>query len=257
MGSDHHTENQHNLSSNVEISVIIPSYQEEKLIANILRQFDSDIRNSFSIELIVSDGGSKDGTVKIAKKYADLVIENNSKIKQNISIGRNIGASNAKGKILIFVNADTIISNVKQFLKDVEKEFENLKIVGLTCPVYVYPQEEKLKDKLFHLFLNIYFFTLNLIGIGMGRGECQVIRRESFLKIGGYNEKIAAGEDFEMFKRLRRLGKIKFLWKHRIYESPRRYRKYGYIKVVITWLLNALSVLILKKSLQNEWKPIR
>ncbi|RCK72046.1 MAG: Glycosyl transferase, family 2 [Ignavibacteriae bacterium] len=257
MGNNHFTKDQNNLNINKKISVIIPAYQEEKLIINILKQFDDNLKAKFLIELIVSDGGSTDETVQIAKKYADTVIENSSKLKQNISIGRNIGAANAKGDILIFLNADTMVPNIENFLSEISREMINKEIVGITCPVYVYPHEETIKDKIFHFILNIYFYTLNLVGLGMGRGECQVVRRESFIKIGGYNENIAAGEDFEMFKRLRRLGKIKFLWKHRVYESPRRYRKYGYIRVIITWLLNAISVLIFKKSLQNEWKPIR
>lgn len=257
MGNEVSTKNQNDFNLKKSFSVIIPAFQEEKLIENILKQFDNELKRKYNIELIVSDGGSTDKTLTIAARYADMIVENTTGEKQNISIGRNMGAKRAKGDILIFINADTIISNIHDFFISIEKEFSNKRTVALSFPVFVYPQEENLKDKIFHIFLNIYFFTINVIGIGMGRGECQVVRKEKFFELGGYNEKISAGEDFDLYRRLRRLGRIKFLWKQKIYESPRRYRKYGYIKIITIWLLNAIFVLFKNKSIQSEWKPVR
>jgi hypothetical protein len=42
-----------------------------------------------------------------------------------------------------------------------------------------------------------------------------------------------------------------------VYESPRRYRKYGHLKVFFTWLGNALSVILFKKSYSEDWIDIR
>lgn len=257
MGNNNKSGNQKNLISEKIFSVIIPTYQEEKLIERTLSQFDSNIKNKYNLEIIVSDGGSEDGTITIAKKYADKVIENWSGEKQNISIGRNRGASVATGRYFVFLNADTLIENIAEFFENILEKIESEKFVGVTCPVYVYPEEEKFKDRFFHIFLNIYFFTLNILGLGMGRGECQVLSREMFIKLGGYNERIAAGEDFDLFRRLRHFGKIKFLWNQKVYESPRRYRKYGYLRIILIWLFNAIFVLFTNKSLQSEWKPIR
>lgn len=257
MGNENNSKNKDDLYLKQSFSVIIPAYQEEKLIENILKQFDTKLKRKYNVELIISDGGSTDKTIIIAKKYADLLIENKTGEKQNISIGRNIGAKYAKGNILIFLNADTIIPDIDGFFFNIKEEFLNNEVIAITFPVYIYPSEENIKDKIFHTFLNIYFFSLNVLGIGMGRGECQVVRKEKFFELGGYNEKISAGEDFDLYRRLRRLGKIKFLWKQKIYESPRRYRRYGYIRIIIIWLLNAISVLLKNKSIQKEWNPIR
>lgn len=257
MGNEDSSKYQDDLYLKKIFSVIIPAYQEERLIENILKQFNPELKNKHNIELIVSDGGSTDKTLMIASKYADLLIENKTGQRQNISIGRNIGAKHAKGNILIFVNADTIIPDIDKFFSSIKETFLDSKVIAITFPVFIYPQEENVVDKIFHIFLNIYFFALNVLGIGMGRGECQVVRREMFNEIGGYNETISAGEDFDLYRRLRRLGKIKFLWKQKIYESPRRYRRYGYIKIIIIWLLNAISVLFKNKSIHKEWKPIR
>ena len=42
-----------------------------------------------------------------------------------------------------------------------------------------------------------------------------------------------------------------------VYESPRRYRRYGYMRITLLWLLNGLGVLLFKRSLVHEWKPVR
>jgi hypothetical protein len=137
------------------------------------------------------------------------------------------------------------------------KELAKPDIVALTCKVQVFPDEEKLSDKIFHTFHNYYFALLNYIGVGMGRGECHIIRREKFFEVGCYNEKIIAGEDFELFTRLVRIGKIKFLTKIKIYESPRRYRRYGYLKVMASWFRNCVYIVLFKKSVPGEWEVIR
>ena len=98
---------------------------------------------------------------------------------------------------------------------------------------------------------------LNIIGVGMGRGECQIIRSEVFRKLNGYNEKFAAGEDFDLFRRIRRLGKIYFSRKNIVFESPRRYREIGHFGTMLRWLVNSVSTVILKKSISKEWKQVR
>ncbi len=65
--------------------------------------------------MIVSDGGSKDSTIKISKKYADRVILKTEHFPQNISQGRNEGAKNSLGDVLIFLNADTLVPDIEIF----------------------------------------------------------------------------------------------------------------------------------------------
>jgi len=98
---------------------------------------------------------------------------------------------------------------------------------------------------------------LNSVGMGMGRGECQVVRKDIFNKVGGNRENLTAGEDFDLFKRIRRHGKILFAKELCIYESPRRYRKIGYWNVTALWFKNSVSVVLKKKSLSREWEQVR
>ena len=72
-----------------------------------------------------------------------------------------------------------------------------------------------------------------------------------------YEQAIAAGEDYDMFRRLSRVGAIRFLRDVYVHESPRRYRKYGYLYVTLSWFLNFLSVFFLGRSILDQWKPVR
>jgi len=245
-------------SNTPSVSVIIPVLNEEKLISRTLSQFTSRIKKKFNIEIIVSDGGSTDNTVSLAKNFCcDKIVTPEGGMKQNIPIGRNMGAKNSTGDLLYFFNGDTMIQNIDSFFTETLEYFKNPEITALTCNVRVFPDEVKISDKLFHTLYNNYVFVLNKFGIGMGRGECQMIRREYFFKLGGYNEKMAAGEDFDLYKRLKKFGKIKFLRDIVVYESPRRYRKYGYSRVFWAWTKNALSVFFRGKALSKEWEQVR
>jgi glycosyltransferase involved in cell wall biosynthesis len=239
------------------VSVIVPTLNEEKLLGSMLGQFTPELVTRYDIELVVSDGGSTDHTVEIARRHAHKVVENTKGIKQTISLGRNTGAESASGHIFVFLNADTRIKDIDQFFRRILDEIEKRGIVALTCSVEVYPEEQKLADRLFHGFYNRFFFMMNQVGMGMGRGECHVMKREVFAKVQGYASRIAAGEDYDMFRRLEKLGRIKFLRDVIVYESPRRYRKYGYSFVTASWFLNFLAVFFLRRSILDEWKPVR
>ncbi len=241
-----------------QFSFIIPTLNEEKLLPTLLKQLTGpDLKSEYNYEIIISDGGSKDSTVKIAEEFADVVITHNNPPKQNIAQGRNIGAQKAHGEILIFLNGDVRIKDPKLFLKIINEKFYKSKFLAMTCKVEVFPEESKLIDKLFQSFYNYYFHFLNLAGLGMGRGECHVIPAEVFHDSGGYNTELAAGEDFELYKRLRRKGKILFERKLTVYESPRRYRKLGHFRILFTWLINSIYVFFMNKSLSKNWDEVR
>jgi glycosyltransferase involved in cell wall biosynthesis len=240
-----------------KFSIIIPALNEEKIIQQVLFQFDEIIKKDYGLEIIVSDGGSKDKTIDLVDHTVDKVIIHKENFKQNIARGRNQGARNSLGDVLIFLNADTLISDLNVFFDSVKRILENNSIVAIACPVKVFPEEEILVDKIFHFCYNNYVRLLNKFFMGMGRGECHIIRRNNYFNIGGYNEKLAAGEDFELYKRLRKTGKIHYLKNCVIYESPRRYRKFGYMKVFSEWLLNSFSIFLFKRSISKDWQEVR
>ena len=242
----------------MKYSIIIPTLNEEKLLPELLKQINNpELRSKFDIEIIVSDGGSKDKTIELALDSSDIIKVHTLHERQNIAGGRNAGAKYASGEILIFINGDVLVPDIIDFFKYIESNFVNSKYLGMTCRVKVFPSEEILLDKLYHAGYNSYFRMLNSLGLGMGRGECQIVRKEVFVKVNGYNEKLAAGEDFDLFRRIRQLGKILYAKDIRVYESPRRFRKIGYKGVTWSWVKNGFSVLLKNKSISKEWEQVR
>lgn len=239
------------------ISLIVPTFQEEKLLPSFLAQFDRALLSRENVEVVISDGGSTDDTVRIAREWGAVVTRHTEQRRQTIAEGRNLGASVAKGDVLIFINADVRVSDVALFFQRVREAVSTDGTSGATAEVQVFPEEERFSDRVFHLWHNAYVRFLNAIGEGMGRGECQVLTREMFERLGGYNPTMVAGEDYDLFRRVRKNGRIVMLPGVVIYESPRRFRKYGYTHIVWGWTRNALAVIFRNSSSSEEWEAVR
>jgi glycosyltransferase involved in cell wall biosynthesis len=243
------------------ISVIVPVYMEEKILDKTLSVYTRELRRKYNVELIVSDGGSTDKTVEIAKKYADKVVIHEEKRRQTIAEGRNKGAEVANGDILVFINGDTVPANPDFFfalISDINDNGSRYKgSAALACTVSVAPNEKLFKDTLFYTIHNAYVRFLNAVGMGMGRGECQIVMKDVFRSVGGYNDALTAGEDFDLYRRISKIGKINFAKDIVVLESPRRFRKFGYIRIISSWIINSLSVLFLNRSVSKEWEAVR
>ena len=241
----------------MKYSFIIPTLNEEKLLPQLLQILDNkELRTKFNYEIIVSDGGSTDRTLEIANKYADKVLIKNDS-KQNISMGRNVGGFAAKGDILIFYNGDILPKDIQAVFSTIEQKFTHTHYLAMTCCVEVFKDEQKFVDVIFQNFYNFYFHLLNIIGLGMGRGECHIIKKDVFKEFNGYNENLAAGEDFDLYRRIRMKGKILFARNLTVYESPRRYRKLGHFRIFFTWLINSIYIIFGNSSKSTEWKQVR
>lgn len=239
-------------------SFIIPVLNEEKLLPGLLDNLAIVTRNNKSIQIIVADGGSLDSSVRLCENRVDKIIDVSSEPVNNIASGRNAGAWAASGELLVFCNADVLFAQPEAFTAVIDDMFNtDQNLVAIASWVETFPEEENMVDWIFHFFYNHYFRLLNILRFGMGRGECIIVRRSEFEKIGGFNPELPAGEDFDLFNRLIKHGNVKYSKKIRVYESPRRFRKLGYFNVTSIWTLNALSIIFRKKSISKEWKQIR
>lgn len=92
-----------------KISIIIPSYNEEK---NISRCLDSVLNQTFTdFEILCVDDSSNDNTFEIIKNYSkkDSRIVPLKNPKKGVSSARNFGIENAKGEYIGFVDSDDFI----------------------------------------------------------------------------------------------------------------------------------------------------
>lgn len=105
----------------MKISVIIPTYNEEKVIKEcILSLKNQTLRD---VEIIVVDDGSTDGTLGLLED-----VEVFQQKHQGPAMARNLGAKHAKGKILVFVDADMTFD--PRFLENLVKPIEKGKTKG-------------------------------------------------------------------------------------------------------------------------------
>ena len=107
----------------MKVSVIIPVFNEEKVIGNCL---DSLKQQTYSdLEIIVIDDGSTDET-------ANVVLGNEVKLLKQNHLGagaaRNLGAKHAKGEILVFVDADMEFD--KKFIDKLTAPIREKKVIG-------------------------------------------------------------------------------------------------------------------------------
>jgi glycosyltransferase involved in cell wall biosynthesis len=244
-------------AGDLQFSVVIPTLNEEKMLPQALRQFTPELRAWYNIEIIVSDGGSTDTTLTIAEQGADTLIRHPLPTRQTIAEGRNMGARAAHGNILVFMNADTLFASAPEFFASITKAFLQGDVDAIAFPIRIFPQECTAFDTLFHTIYNKYIHALNVVGLGMGRGECQVVRRSTFQQVNGYDATLTAGEDFDLYRRIRRDEGILFMKNCVVYESPRRYRKFGYRGVVWSWFKNAISVMFVHRSVSDIWEQVR
>lgn len=239
------------------ISVIIPTLEEGKFIERTLKQFE---HLKIPHEIIVSDGGSTDGTVEIARKYTDkIAVWDQKDRRQTFGEAKNAGAALATADYLVFIDADVDIPEMHRFFHELLDYFGKFPtLVALTVPLRPWLDNHSLIDDFFSAPLNIwYIITNNIFHYGNASGEFQMIRHSVFNDAGGYNEKLTGGEDAEMFNRLSKIGRTVSYWRLFIRHSCRRAHKVGWVRLYFQWSLQGFFVLILNRTAFKEWKVIR
>jgi len=231
------------------ISVIVPSLNEEKYIEPTLKALrNQNYKGEY--ETIVADGGSKDKTVKIAKKYADKVIV----VGKGIGKGRNAGAKAAKGNIVVFVDADTIL--LFNALTEINKLFRRKGVVGASCPVV--PISAQVKDFIPYWVYNLFAKYTTKTGKTRVATICFACRKDAFEKVGGFIEDDKIAEDFGLTEKLSKIGEIKFTEETLAMTSPRRLKHWGILKGVGKYMEFYLTYLITGSGANAEkYVPVR
>jgi len=238
------------------ISIIVPTFKEEQFLERTLKNFD-DLQ--IPHEIIITDGGSTDGTLAIARRYTDKIVVWDQPRRQTFGEAKNAGAALATGKFLVFIDADVIVPEPQAFFEELIAAFEkNKKLVGLTAPLKPLEEKASSADKFFCEPINWFMIiSNNVFHSGNSSGEFQMVRADIFRKIGGFSEHLAAGEDNDMFRRLATQGRTLSYWKLCIRHSLRRAHKLGWLRLYSTWIKNGISVALRNKAAYKEWTVVR
>ncbi len=204
----------------MKISVVIPTLNEESHIAKTLQ---SVFRQDGDYEVYVVDGGSTDNTVAIAKRYTTVI---NS--KRGRAIQMNAGAKLCKGDILLFLHADTILSD--NAFRELRKRMKDDTVSGGSFYIAFDADNFILRGVSFITRFNFSLFHFGDQGI--------FVRRDVFQKLHGYKN-MPIMEDYDFYKRLRKQGKV-ILVRMPVISSARRFIKKGVIRQL---LINKFVVL--------------
>jgi len=195
----------------MKVSVIIPTWNERLWLPRLL----SRLRRIPEVgEVIVADNDSADGTADLAARYGCKVIRGGRP-----GAARNRGAAAARGDILLFIDADTLIS--QETVRRVRRLFLPRRTVA--AHFLLQPITSSVFCRLCYGLMNCYFRLLSLAGRAQGVGSFMAVRKSAFDAVGGFNESLTVAEDVDLFQRLRAQGRVTFDPKHKVLVSARRF----------------------------------
>lgn len=203
--------------SPIALSIIVPVLNDAECLERLLPQIRND-----KTEVIVVDGGSFDGSADVAASFgATLIVSEPGRAKQ-----MNNGAKIAKGDVLLFLHADSVLP--QHFASLIEGAMRVRKFHWGRFDVRLSGSAGILRVIEF-MMNNRSAFT------GICTGDQGIfVRKEIFNRVGGFPE-IALMEDIELSKRL---PGHPFCIRHKLITSSRRWEQQGVWKTIgLMWLL--------------------
>lgn len=225
----------------MRISIVVPVLNEA---AGIKECLENLLKLEGDFEIIISDGGSQDGTAGIVKEMTSLYPAN-LRLLENIRPGRatqmNAGAEAARGDLLLFLHADCRLHPMA--LRSIETSLKDEKIIG--GGFYKKYSKETAMLSAYRAVMNFVRTKClkNLVGT-----NAIFIRKNIFTLLGSFPE-VALLEDVILSDRMKAHGKLTFLKPH-VIASSRRYHESGVLKHI--WIAYKIMYLYRVKHRQPD-----
>lgn len=208
----------------MKISVIVPAFNEEKLLGASLAVIQASAAaftsRGWEFELVVCDNNSTDRTGEIARAAgARVVFEPFNQIGR----ARNAGAAAATGDWLVFVDADSHPS--RGLFSDVADQIHSGKILAGGSTV-------ELDEKMFGAGLVTGLWNLTSRVNKWLAGSFIFVEISAFRELGGFDPEIFAAEELELSQRLKKIARargqqITVLHRHPLRTSARKMKLYS------------------------------
>ena len=214
----------------MKFSVIIPAWNEAQHIKKAIKALEKQNipRNNF--EIIVVDNNSTDNTFNLAKSAgADKVVR---ELKQGTNLARQQGYQISQGKIIVFLDADSVPP--PNWLSLIEKKFKNSNIVAVSGPfdygftnIHHYLEQIYVRQILPRIPKILKIIFRRSAGIIIGGNFAT--RRNVIEAIGGLPKLDFWGDDAATAMLIsRKVGKVVFDPNFVVKSSPRRFYKQGF-----------------------------
>jgi glycosyltransferase involved in cell wall biosynthesis len=216
------------------MSVIIPAYNEERYLGATLESVQQAIVeyqkvHQSTIEVVVVNNNSSDQTEAVARaRDVKVVFEG----RNQISAARNAGARAARGEILLFLDADDHLS--PNFLALVDQAMTSGRYIGGGASILWDRQSFGVR-----CFNGLGNCLRRLVGVS---NAVPFTFKEICDKIGGFDERLYAGEDMKFAKDLRRAGKAQgkrfcIIQDGYVLKSARKFERYGGFMIMFGLLI--------------------
>ncbi|MDO8271027.1 MAG: TIGR04283 family arsenosugar biosynthesis glycosyltransferase [Gammaproteobacteria bacterium] len=212
------------------ISIIIPVLNEEDALRRHLPLPQGDLQAQGRYEVIVVDGGSRDGSRVACEGLVDHFITSAPGRARQM----NAGAAVATGEILLFLHIDTLLPD--DALTLIQQQFSRLTALWGRFDVRLSGTRPAFR-------CIEYFMNLRSRVSGVATGDQAIfVRRSVFERVGGFPD-LPLMEDVALSKTLRRLVSPVCL-RARVVTSSRRWEQHGVARtVLLMWWLRLLYVL--------------
>jgi glycosyltransferase involved in cell wall biosynthesis len=181
------------------ISAIVPAYNAEKTIAATIQ---SVLNQTFqNWELLIVDDGSTDRTLEIASSFSDSRIQVISCPHRGSNPTRNAGLKQARGDYAAFLDADDLWSDDKLMAQYQALKANPNAAVAYSWNDFIDESGEVLHTG-GHLVVNGNALANLLLVCFIENGSNPLILREALLDIGGFDEELNAGQDWDLYLRL-------------------------------------------------------
>ena len=203
----------------MKISIVVPAFNEERLLAGSLAAIREAMGAFDDAELIVCDNNSTDRTAEIARAAGARVV---FEPLNQIGRARNTGAAAASGDWLVFVDADSYPS--APLFREALAAMQSGRYLAGGATVAL-----ETRDPLVRLWLGVWN-TLSRMN-RWAAGSFIFCESAAFREIGGFNEELYAAEEIDLSRRLERLARTRgrrmvILDRHPLLSSDRKARLY-------------------------------
>jgi glycosyltransferase involved in cell wall biosynthesis len=226
----------------VRFSFIVPTFNEEKNLDGCLNSLINQTRDDY--EVIVVDGGSRDGTREIAMKYGVDFVVVPKRRPHDVSFAKNEGMRRSSGVYVFFLDADMVLDpNCIEVLEDI---FSDREVIGVSLKVLPW------KGTPFETFL----FSFNNVLVAIAHSvkfyqlsyfSCHCYRKDMVETVEGFREDLNSCEDLDLSLRMARLGRYMVTGRTTLWTSPRRLREWSYGVYVLRYCKFLFQYYLLNK----------
>lgn len=204
-----------------DYSIVVPAHNEAELLPATLEALLVAMRAvPLAGEIVVCDNASTDRTAELARAGgARVVVE---PVRQ-ISRARNAGARAARGRFLVFVDADTLVP--PDLLRQAVEGLAEGRACGGGAAVAMEGVSGGVAGRMVSLW--------NMVSAGrrLAAGSFLFVRRDAFLAAGGFSERVYASEEIWLSREVKRWGRARglpflILRDHPVLTSGRKARWY-------------------------------